>query len=153
MSLDHRDLAPAQEPGQACVQLLDNAVLPGVECRPVRRGCGGGQADAEGVGMTDGPEHLGGLEERLCRNTTAVQAGAADLVLLDEGHPQAGRGAVQGGRIAAWPAAQDDHVVVGHAVATFRTISAICAGWGTTASSSGGLVGVGVFLAPIRATG
>jgi len=41
----------------------------------------------------------------------------------------------------------------GHAVATFRRVCAISAGCGTTASSSGGLVGVGVFFAAIRVTG
>jgi len=61
-------------------------------------------------------------------------------------------GVTQGLEIAA----EHDHVEVGrggHAVATFRSVSAIRAGCGTTASSSGGLVGVGVFFAPIRVTG
>ena len=39
------------------------------------------------------------------------------------------------------------------ALATFRSVSAISAGCGITASSSGGLVGVGVFFAAMRTTG
>ena len=94
----------------------------------------------------DGPEHLGGVQQRLGRDAAAVQAGAAHLVRLDQGDRQPGGGGVERRRVTAGAAAQDDDVVVGHlrlhphARATFRSVSAISAGCGMIASSSGGLV-------------
>ena len=105
------------------------------------------------AGVLDRAEHLGGVQQRLGRDAAAVQAGAADLVLLHHRDRQPGRRGVEGRRVSAGAAAEDDEVVVAHARATFRSVSAIWAGCGTTASSSGGLVGVGVFFAAIRTTG
>ena len=72
---------------------------------------------AELLGAGDRAEHRGRLEELLGRDAAAVQARAADLVLLDHGDRQAGGGAVEGGRVAARAAADDDDVeLLGHGI-------------------------------------
>ena len=61
-------------------------------------------------------DHAGGLEERLGRDATAMQAGAADLVVVDEGDLQAELGGTEGRRVAAGPGAEHDQVeVIGRA--------------------------------------
>ena len=52
----------------------------------------------------------GGLEERLGRDAATVQAGAAEGVLLDEGHAEAGAAGVERRAVAAGAAA-DDHEI------------------------------------------
>ena len=54
-----------------------------------------GREIAEGVGMCNGAIHFGCLQQPLGGNAAAVQTGTADLVLLDQGNLQAGRGGVQ----------------------------------------------------------
>ena len=61
----------------------------------------------------DRPQHLGRLEELLGRDAPAVQAGAAEAALLDDRDAQAGRRAVERGRVAARAAAEHDEVEVG----------------------------------------
>ena len=157
---DHLHLAALEQSGQPAVQLLDDAGLAGVRRRPVRLGHDAvRQFHAVRAGVVHGAEDLGGVQQRLGRDAAAVQAGAADLLLLHQRHRQAGGRGVQRGGVAAGTAAEDDDVVVGHdpgppvvwcengcgaahqALATFRMASAISAGCGITASSSGGLVG------------
>ena len=78
------------------------------------------------------------------------------VVFLDKDDLQSGGRSVQGGRVAARAAAEDDDVgvrSVAHARATSRRVAAICSGCGMPAASSGGAVGGGVFLAAIRRTG
>src|SRR4029453_6171193 len=62
---------------------------------------------------------LRGMEERLRRDAAAVEAGAAELVLLDEGHRQTQLAGTQGGGIAA-AATPEDHDVVGLVVSRLR---------------------------------
>src|SRR5215213_9538090 len=151
---DDRDLAPLEQAAQALVQLVDDAGLAGVERRPVRRRPRAvGQGDPEVAGVADRPEHLGGLQQRLRGDAATVEARPTDLLRLDERDLEPGRRRVEGGRVTTRPTTEDDDVVLAHAVATFLSTCAISAGCGTTASSSGGLVGVGVFLAAMRATG
>ena len=71
--------------------------------------------DAELLGVADGAQHLGGLQQLLRGDAPPVQAGPADARLLDHGDVQAGRRAVERGRVATRAAAEDDDVVViGH---------------------------------------
>jgi hypothetical protein len=51
-----------------------------------------------------------GLEELLGRDAPAVQARAADLVLLDDGYPEAGRCAVQRCGVPPGSTTDDDDV-------------------------------------------
>ena len=67
---------------------------------------------AELLRPPDGAEHRRRLEELLGRDAAPVQAGAADLVLFDDGYGQPGGGAVKGGRVPARAAADDDDVVL-----------------------------------------
>ena len=103
--------------------------------------------------MADRAEHLRGVQQRFSRDAAAVQAGAAHGPLFDQRHRLPRRCRVQRGRVAAGAAADDHDVEVAHARATFCKVSAISAGCGIIASSSGGLVGTGVFFAAIRTTG
>ena len=82
-----------------------------------------------------------------------MQAGAAHDLLLDHRHLLPRRRRIERGRVATRAAADDDDVEVAHARATFCSVSAISAGCGIIASSSGGLVGTGVSFAAIRTTG
>ena len=66
--------------------------------------------DAELGGVGDVAVDRGRLEELLGRDAAAVQAGAADLLLLDHRDVEAGGGAVQRGGVAARAAADDDEV-------------------------------------------
>lgn len=174
--------APLEQTRQPAVQLLDDAGLAGVGRRPVRLGLEAvGQLHAV-RGMLDGAEDLGGMQQRLGRDAAPVQAGATDLLLLHQRDRQARRGRVQRRGVPAGTAAEHHDVEVGHVrcpsegVAGQRTLlgpppgremkrttarvkpgrppDGELAGCGmTAASSSGGLVGVGVFFALTRATG
>ena len=76
--------------------------------------------DAELLGAGHVAVHRRRLEQLLGRDATPVQAGAADLLLLDHGDVETGRRAVQSGRVAARSPADDHDVVVvgGHRAAT-----------------------------------
>ena len=56
---------------------------------------GGAGVDAELGGVGDVALHRGGLEERLGRDAAPVEARAAERILLDEGHVEAGAGGVE----------------------------------------------------------
>ncbi len=72
---------------------------------------GGSHPEAAGVAGRVGD--LGGVQQGLGGDAAAVQAGAAEEVLLDEGHAQAELGGAQRAGVAAAPAAEDDDVVGG----------------------------------------
>ena len=65
---------------------------------------------------------LGRVQQRLGRDAAAVQARAADLVLLDQADGEAELGGAQRGRVAAAAAAEDDEVKVllGHPATPLR---------------------------------
>ena len=69
-----------------------------------------GHVDAELLRSFDRPADRRRLEELLGRDAAAVQAGAADLVPLDDGDGEPGRGAVERGGVPARPAADHDDV-------------------------------------------
>jgi len=107
------DLRCAHQALQALVQAGDDTVLVRVDA---------GHVDADKLGLDAELFRLAGLvgdltsvQQGLGRDTTSVQAGAAELVLLDQGDRQADLRGAQGGRVAAAAAAQDDDVAaVGH---------------------------------------
>src|SRR5438128_5895685 len=57
-------------------------------------------------------QDLGGLEERLRRDAAAMEARAADLVLVDEGHAEAELSRPERRGVATGPRAEDDEVEV-----------------------------------------
>ena len=88
-----------------------------------------------------GAVHLRRVQQRLRGDAAAVEAGAADRVVLHKGHAQPRGGTVQRGRVSAGSTADDHDVVVVMLVATRRSVSITSAVCGTTASSRAGLVG------------
>ena len=71
-----------------------------------------GEDDAVVLEVVGPVHHLGRFEERLGRDAAPMEAGPADLVLVDERDPEAELGGPEGGRVAAGPRAQDDEVEV-----------------------------------------
>src|SRR5205823_1828233 len=99
---------PLHEALKALPELVDDLLLAGLAGRELDGRLVG--QDAELLGAGDGAEDAGRLEVLLGRDAAAVEAGAAHLVLLDDGDAQAGAGAVERGGIAAGAAADDDDV-------------------------------------------
>ena len=103
------DLATLQQPRQALEQLVDHAVLPVLADRELQRAARATWTP-KSRGRTDGAVHGGGLEELLGRDAAPMQAGAADLVPLDDGHREPGCGSVERRGVPAGPATNDDDV-------------------------------------------
>jgi hypothetical protein len=107
-ALDDLDLAALHQAGQALVQALDDLALVGVDLRHVdvvERA-----VDAELLGLLDDVDRLGRVQQGLGRDAAAVQAGAADLVLLHHDDALAELGVAQRGRVAAAAPSEDDEV-------------------------------------------
>ena len=101
--------AAGDQAGQALPQPGDDLVLVGVDAGHVDAVEGG--PDAE-VGALPGlVGDLGRVQQRLGRDAAAVQAGAADLVLLDQRDTLAQLGRAQRAGVAAAAAAENDDVV------------------------------------------
>ena len=104
-----RDLAPLEQSGQALEQLVDHrvlAVLAHSRSRPTRPATSmPNSLEPAIVRRTDGR-----LEEFLGGDAATVQAGPADLVPLDDGDREAGRGGVERSGVAARPTADHDDV-------------------------------------------
>ena len=112
---DDVDLAPLEQRLEPARQPVDDLLLAGLARAEVERRRA--RVDAELLGAAHRAEHLGGLEQLLGRDAAAVQAGAADALLLDERDAQAGRRAVERGRVPAGSATEDDDIdVFGHAL-------------------------------------
>ena len=107
-ALDDGDAAALDQPGEALEQPAHDAVLVGVDAGHVDALEGG--ADPELLGLTRGVGDLGGVQQRLGGDAADVQAGAAELVLLDERDAQAELGGAQRTRVAAGPRSQDHDV-------------------------------------------
>ena len=91
------------------------AGLAGVRRRPVRFGNDAvGQFHPVRASVVHGAEDLGGVQQGLGRDAAPVQAGAADLLLLHQGHREAGGRGVERRGVATGAAAKYDDVVVGH---------------------------------------
>ncbi len=108
-AVDDLDLVGLEQALEALVHLGDDAVLVLVDAGHVDA-LEVGQ-DAELLGVAGVVGDLAGVEQRLRGDAAAVQTGAADLVLLDQGHGHAQvRRAERAGVTAA--AATQDHYVV-----------------------------------------
>jgi hypothetical protein len=107
-ALDDLDLAALDQAGEALVQPLDDLALVGVDARHVD--LVEAAVDAELLGLLDDLDGLGRVQQRLGRDAAAVQAGAADLVLLDHDDALAELGVAQRGRVAAAAPSEDDEV-------------------------------------------
>ena len=83
------DLAALHQPVRPLQRVVDDLLLAGLADREVDDRLAG--FDAELLGAGDVAERRGRLEELLGRDAPAVQAGAADLVLLDHGDREARR--------------------------------------------------------------
>ena len=113
LALDDGDAAALDQPGQALEQPRDHAVLVGVDARHVDALERGAHAELRGLAGAVGD--LGGVQQRLGRDAADVQAGAAELALLDEPDAQAELGRAQGAGVAARTRPEDEDVEVGHA--------------------------------------
>ena len=111
LTLDGGDAAGLDQAGQALVQPVDDAVLvleqrrhvDAVEAWSSRRWT----ALAGLVG------DLGGVQQGLGRDAAPVQAGPADLVLLDQHDRRTQLGGADGGGVTAGPPAENHQVDVG----------------------------------------
>ncbi len=133
VAVDHGDLAGLHQSLQALVELADDAVLVGVDAAHVdarQRAL-----DADLLTLAGVVGDLGGVQQRLGGDAAAVQAGTAQLVLLDEGHREAQLGRAQRAGVPAGTPAQDQDVV-GVALAQLSLLPRRCV-------TSGGPVGDG----------
>ncbi len=112
VALDERDVAALDEALQALVEAADDTVAVLVDLGHVDALEGG--PHAERVALLGAVGDLGGVEQRLGRDAPAVQAGAAELVLVDEDHGHAELRRAQGAGVAAAAATEDDQVCLGH---------------------------------------
>ncbi len=104
------DLALAHQTGKPLIELVDDLVLTVLADRELDDGLAG--VDPELLRALDAAEERRRLEELLRGHTAAVKAGAANLVLLDNGHREAGGGPVQRRGVASRAATYDDDVVL-----------------------------------------
>ena len=100
LALDVLDPARLDEPLQAIVEPADDAVLVGVDAVHV----------AELLAVTGQVGDLAGVQQGLGGDAAAVQAGAADLVLLDQDDGHAQLGGAQRGGVATRATTEDDQV-------------------------------------------
>src|SRR5216683_211044 len=115
LAVDDLDLAAGERALQALPQSVDDLVLVGVDAwhvHAIER-----RPDPESLAVSRQVGDLRRVQERLGRDAPAVQASAADPVLLDEGDPLAKFGRAERARVAA-ATATEDHDVVG--TAAFR---------------------------------
>src|SRR5437764_999015 len=110
LALDQRHLVGLHEALKPLVEPGDNAVLvrvDGLHVDAVERGL---YAELPALARRVGD--LAGVQQRLGRDAATVQAGAADLVLLDQRDRQPELGGPERGRVPAAATTQDDHVIV-----------------------------------------
>src|SRR5690242_18292186 len=106
--LERRNAACLDEAGKTPPELVNDVLLAGLTRSEVQHRLLG--ADTELLRRRNRAVHRRGLEQLLRRDATAVQAGTADLLLLDESDRQPRTCAVQGGGVAPGTAADDDEV-------------------------------------------
>ena len=100
--------APSR-PLMPAAQRLEDLVLARLDLRPVDADAAG-DVDAHLAGVLDVVQQLGRGQQRLGRNAAVVQAGAAEVVLLDDGDARAHLAGLQRRDIAAGPAADHRNV-------------------------------------------
>ena len=113
-ALDVRDLGGLDQALQALVEPVDDAVLVGVDARHVDAEQLG--LDAELLRLAGLVGDLAGVQQRLRRDAAAVQAGAAELVLLDQRDRQVQLDGAQRGRVTAAAAAENYNVKLAHEI-------------------------------------
>ena len=96
--LDQVDAPRGHQALQALVHPRDDAVLVLLDARHVHALEGG--LDAHRGGLAHGSGGLGGVQQGLGGHAAAVEAGAPQLVRLDDGDLEAQLGATQGGGVA-----------------------------------------------------
>ena len=110
-TLDPRHLVLRDQRLHAGPHALDDGIASGGELGVVDLRLTG-QVQPEVLGMPDTVGECSRLEQGLGRDAAAMQACAADLVLIDEGDLQPELGRTERGRIAACAGAEDHEVEV-----------------------------------------
>jgi hypothetical protein len=108
LTLNHRDPATLDQPGEALEQPGDDAVLVGVD--PGHVDAVERRPDPELLRLAGRVGDLCGVQQRLGGDAADVQAGAADLALLDERDAEAELCSAQRARIATRPCPEYHHV-------------------------------------------
>jgi hypothetical protein len=105
-------LALRSSAGDAVVEALDDAVLPGHGLLQVELRLGRGQAEGRlaGGGVGRLLELLGDMDHRLGRDAADIQAGAAELGALDDDGVDAELAGADGADIAAGSGADDEQL-------------------------------------------
>ena len=104
-----RDLAAAQQRLDALGEAVDDLLLARLGAVQVERRQP--DVDPEVARAEDGAQHLGRLQQLLGRDAAAVEAGAADAVLLDQRDVEPGGGAVERRGVARGATAQHHEIV------------------------------------------
>ena len=107
-ALDDGDAARLDEAGEALEQPVDDLVLVGVDAGHVDAVEGGGDAELRGLAGRVGD--LRGVQEGLGRDAAHVEAGAAEVALLDQPDAQAQLGRSQGTGVTARSSPEDEDV-------------------------------------------
>ncbi len=121
LTLDEGHLAGRHQALEALVQAGDDVVLVLVDAVDVDALEGGQHAELGGLLRLVGD--LGRVQQRLGRDAAAVQAGAAELALLDQGDAQAQLGAAERRGVTAASASENDYVENGAGVVRHVTSS------------------------------
>ena len=121
LALDHGDPAGLEQPGEALEEPGDDAVLVGVHASHVDAVEAG--AHPELLGLTGLVGDLGGVQQRLGGDATDVQAGAAEVALLDDADLQAELRSAQGAGVATRTRPENEYVEVGlcHSLPSVRS--------------------------------
>src|SRR5258708_2543718 len=113
-AFDVGDLGRLDQALQPLVQAVDDTVLVGVEALHVDADEFG--LDAELFGLARLVGDLARVEERLRRDAPAMQARAAELVLLDQSHRQVELRGPQRGRVSAAATTENYDVKLAHEI-------------------------------------
>ena len=114
---DDRDLAALQQRLEAADEPVDDRLLAHLRLGELDRRRR--RVHAELGRAPHRAQHLGGLQQLLGRDAAAVQAGAAEPLLLDDRDAHARRRAVERGRVAARTTAEHDEIeVVGTSISS-----------------------------------
>ena len=107
-ALDDGDAARLDQAGEALEEPLDDLVLVGVDAGHVDAVERGGDAELAGLACRVGD--LGGVQQGLGRDAAHVEAGAAQVALLDQPDLQAELGRSQGAGVTARTSPEDEDV-------------------------------------------
>ena len=109
-ALHERDVVRLHQTLQTLVEPPDDTVLVSVDPGHLDRLQRGVHTELGALACTVGD--LRCVQQGLGRDTAAVQAGAADLVLLDQRHPHTELGGTERARVTTTAAAEDHEVEV-----------------------------------------